>query len=140
MLPTARVSLSRRIQSTLLSFSGSSVASGASTRESTSAETPSSSATVTTSSTKSSAPPTIINSPTTTWATIAIVRPTRRRRIRSEGDQHPDRPDDVEGCRVGQPQADADREAGQKEAEVATQRAVVGGPLRAAASPSAERQ
>src|ERR671919_564936 len=163
MLPTASVSLPRRIQSTLLSFSGSSVASGASTRESTSAEMPSPSATVRTSSTKSSAPPTIISSPITTWATIAMVRwvspagveperpelphvlalaavPDRPPRISAVDDQQPGRRRDVDGCRVDQPQADAGGEAGQKDAEVATQGAVVGGHLGAAASPSAECQ
>ena len=41
--------------------------------------------------------------------------------ISSVGDQQPDRPGDVDGRRVDQSQADADGEAGQKEAEVATQ-------------------
>ena len=68
-LPTASASLPLRIQMTLLSFSGSSVASGASTSERASGARPTLSATFLSSSTNSSAPPTIISRPTTSCAT-----------------------------------------------------------------------
>jgi hypothetical protein len=56
------------------------------------------------------------------------------------GDQQPDRPCNVNGPRLDQPQGEPGGEAGQKEAEVATQRALIGGHLRAAAPRSAERE
>ena len=68
-LPTASASLPLRIQMTLLSFSGSSVASGASTSESASGARPTLSATFLSSSTNSSAPPMIISRPTTSCPT-----------------------------------------------------------------------
>jgi len=68
-LPTASESLLLRIQITLFSFSGNSVASGASTSESASGASPTLSATFLSSSTNSSAPPTIMSRPTTSWST-----------------------------------------------------------------------
>ena len=59
MLPSASASLPSRTQKKLLTFSGSSVASGARISESTIASTPRSSATWRSSSTKRWAPPTI---------------------------------------------------------------------------------
>ncbi len=70
MLPSASASLPRRTHSTLLAFSGISVASGASTSESTSAEIPAASAIASMPLTNSSAPPMIAASETTNWATI----------------------------------------------------------------------
>jgi hypothetical protein len=67
MLPIASVSLPRRIQITLLNFSGSSVASGATSNENASGGSPAALPRSPTASTKSFAPPTISASPTAVW-------------------------------------------------------------------------
>ena len=73
MLPSASASLPRRTHSTLLAFSGISVASGASTSASTSAEMPADSAMCSTPVTNSSAPAMIAASETTNWTVICSV-------------------------------------------------------------------
>ena len=72
-LPVASVSLPSRTHRIEFAFSGSSVASGASTSESTSGATPIDSAMLSTAPTKSSAPATIAASETTNWRTIWSV-------------------------------------------------------------------
>jgi hypothetical protein len=67
MLPIASVSLPRRIQSTLLNFSGSSVASGATSNENASGGSPAAFPRSPTALTKSFAPPTISASPIAVW-------------------------------------------------------------------------
>ena len=73
MLPSASVSLPSRTQKKLFAFSGSSVASGASTSERISTSAPRPSATATTSSTNMWAPPTIAARPSRNWMTTSRV-------------------------------------------------------------------
>ena len=86
MLPSASESLPSRTQKKLLTFSGSSVASGARIRARTTASTPRLSAILSSSSTKRWAPPTIAPSPTSSCSTqtaearvgAALARGARR--------------------------------------------------------------
>jgi hypothetical protein len=70
MLPSARVSLRRRTHSTLLNFSGSSVATGATSSAKTRCDTPKLSASVLTPDTNILAPPTISRSERPVWTNI----------------------------------------------------------------------